>query len=165
MGSMIGRVCSGRPSCWNHSSKSSRTSIGVPSVVRTPLATTDSSLLVVSSARFGASLVLSGANVSKPCLFHQILKLTTILDSHLNLRRQLLRHVDGEALVSAIAGQGVTAVPLARCTSGAVLTNARTLPERNGTSGYRPEFLDGIYKPAPDLFGCFLLSHCIGVTL
>ena len=67
-------------------------------------------------ARPGAPLGLPGVNVTKPGLFYQLLNLPAVLNGGLNIRRQLVRHVNGEALVSSIAGQGVTTVADACCT-------------------------------------------------
>src|ERR1019366_2347032 len=116
-------------------------------------------------ARSGTPLALPGAHVPKPGFLHQILKLSAGLDRLLNFRRQLVRHVNREPPVASVSRKSVTAVAHTGRTGRTVLPNTGALPQRDRSSGNRPELLDGVQKPASDLFRRFTFGHRIGVIL
>ncbi|HEY6249433.1 MAG TPA: hypothetical protein VI685_05705, partial [Candidatus Angelobacter sp.] len=73
--------------------------------------------------------------------------------------RQFVWHIYRKPLSASVAGHSVTAVAFAGGARGAILANARALPQRNGPYRNRPEPLHGVYKPSFDFFGLLLSFH------
>lgn len=95
-------------------------------------------------ARSRQPMLLERSHVAHSGFIDQILQLAAVPNGCLDIRDKFLWNVNGEPapLVSAI--KGVTTVAFAGCTNAAVLTDARTFTERQGTSGHGPKLSDRV---------------------
>jgi hypothetical protein len=109
---------------------------------------------------------LKSPDVTHAGFIDQLLHVATVPDSSTNLGHEFFRDVNGEPSAFAPAVQSIAAMTFSGCASGAVLSDARTLPQRQRTSGYWPVLLDGIREPAPEMMGiathrtCDLIHIC-----
>ena len=109
-----------------------------------------------------APLVLQRQCVPPAGFSHQLLKIAAVLDGLFHVLGQLVRDVDGKASLPAAPIQRVTGMPLPRFAKLAAFSNARALPQRDGTDGNGPEIADCGLKPEFHLFRGFSACHCTG---
>jgi len=98
-----------------------------------------------------------GLGVTHAGLTDKFLDAPPISDRLANFRNQFFGHINREPLAPLAAIQGKAGMALSRGTRRAVLTDARALPQAQGSSCNRRKLLHLVMEPSDSLLGSF--SH------